>query len=148
MGKAELTEEIELEISDVSGQKVFSVAGASTANTVGELINEVLPRMNLPRHLSRTSGARGEAFACFRTHRGCTRAEGQADPATEHRCGVELTAEPLTRTPDNADLSLSLCADPLRRGRDRCWNRIGAIRLGAGARVGAPQFSANGRIAP
>jgi hypothetical protein len=49
MGKAELTEEIELEISDVSGQKVFSVANAPTANTVGELINEVLPRMNLPR---------------------------------------------------------------------------------------------------
>ena len=55
MGKAELTEEIELEISDVSGQKVFSVAGASTANTVGELINEVLPRMKLPRQ--DTSGA-------------------------------------------------------------------------------------------
>jgi hypothetical protein len=55
MGKAELTEEIELEISDVSGQKVFSVANAPAANTVGELINEVLPRMNLPRQ--DTSGA-------------------------------------------------------------------------------------------
>ncbi len=55
MGKAELTEEIELEISDVSGQKVFSVANAPAANTVGELINEVLPRMNLPRQ--NTSGA-------------------------------------------------------------------------------------------
>jgi hypothetical protein len=55
MGKAELTEEIELEISDVSGQKVFSVANAPTANTVGELINEVLPRLNLPRQ--DTSGA-------------------------------------------------------------------------------------------
>lgn len=43
------TAEIELEISDVSGQKVFSVANAPVANTVGELIQEVLPKMGLPR---------------------------------------------------------------------------------------------------
>jgi hypothetical protein len=44
------TEEIELEISDVSGQKVFSVSNAPAANTVGELIREVLGHMNLPRN--------------------------------------------------------------------------------------------------
>jgi hypothetical protein len=42
--------EIELEIQDVSGQKVLSVANAPTANTVGELIREVLGHMNLPRN--------------------------------------------------------------------------------------------------
>ncbi len=42
--------EIELEISDVSGQKVLSVANAPTANTVGELIREVLGHMNLPKN--------------------------------------------------------------------------------------------------
>jgi len=47
--------EIELEISDVSGQKVFSVANAPTANTVGDLIREILGHMNLPRNDS--SGA-------------------------------------------------------------------------------------------
>jgi hypothetical protein len=41
--------EIDLEISDVSGQKRFSVSNVPVANTVGELINEVLPQMNLPR---------------------------------------------------------------------------------------------------
>jgi hypothetical protein len=41
--------ELELEISDVSGQKVFSVANAPVANTVGELIREVLGHMNLAK---------------------------------------------------------------------------------------------------
>jgi len=107
MGKAELTEEIELEISDVSGQKVFSVANAPAANTVGELINEVLPRMNLPRQNTSGApltyharlGARGEAFACFRTHRGCTGAAGQVDFAAKHRRWAVLTAGMPTRTP-------------------------------------------------
>ncbi len=49
MGMAHTAEEIELEISDVSGQKVFSVANAPVANTVGELIQEVLGKMGLPR---------------------------------------------------------------------------------------------------
>jgi len=40
MGKTGTAAEIELEISDVSGQKVFSVANAPVANTVGELIQE------------------------------------------------------------------------------------------------------------
>ena len=55
MGKAETTLEIPLEISDVSGQKVFSVANAPTGNTVGELVHEMLGKMNLPRNDS--SGA-------------------------------------------------------------------------------------------
>ncbi|MGP8251891.1 MAG: hypothetical protein ACLQHF_07635 [Terracidiphilus sp.] len=42
--------EIDLEISDVSGQKVFSVANAPRENTVGELIHEMLGKMNLPRN--------------------------------------------------------------------------------------------------
>ncbi|MGA3372076.1 MAG: hypothetical protein ABSC48_09980 [Terracidiphilus sp.] len=50
MGKAETTLEIPLEISDVSGQKVFSVANAPTSNTVGELVHEMLGKMNLPRN--------------------------------------------------------------------------------------------------
>ncbi len=55
MGKTNATAEIELEVSDVSGQKVFSVANAPVANTVGELIHEMLGKMNLPRNDS--SGA-------------------------------------------------------------------------------------------
>ena len=48
MGKTETTPEIALEISDVSGQKVFSVANAPTDGTVGELVHEMLGKMNLP----------------------------------------------------------------------------------------------------
>ncbi|MGB6719789.1 MAG: hypothetical protein WBE72_03260 [Terracidiphilus sp.] len=55
MGKPETTLEIPLEISDVSGQKVFSVANAPTGNTVGELVHEMIGKMNLPRNDS--SGA-------------------------------------------------------------------------------------------
>lgn len=42
--------EIELEISDVSGQKVLSVANVPTANTVSELIREVLGHLHLPKN--------------------------------------------------------------------------------------------------
>jgi hypothetical protein len=55
MGKVEIAPEIELEFSDVSGQKVFNVANAPTANTVGELISEMIGKMSLPRNDS--SGA-------------------------------------------------------------------------------------------
>lgn len=50
MGNTETVPEIALEISDVSGQKVFSVANAPTGNTVGELVHEMLGKMNLPRN--------------------------------------------------------------------------------------------------
>ena len=50
MGKPETTLEIPLEISDVSGQKVFSVANAPADNTIGELLHEMLGKMNLPRN--------------------------------------------------------------------------------------------------
>ncbi len=49
MGKME-SPEIELEVSDVSGQKVFKVANAPADNSVGELIHELIGRMNLPRN--------------------------------------------------------------------------------------------------
>ena len=55
MGNAESVLEIPLEISDVSGQKVFSVSNAPTNNTVGELVHEMLGKMNLP--LNDSSGA-------------------------------------------------------------------------------------------
>ena len=48
MGNPETTTGDPLEISDVSGQKVFSVANAPTGNTVGELVHEMLGKMNLP----------------------------------------------------------------------------------------------------
>jgi hypothetical protein len=50
MGNAESVLEIPLEISDVSGQKVFSVTNAPANNTVGELVHEMLGKMNLPRN--------------------------------------------------------------------------------------------------
>ena len=49
MGKT-TSPEIELEISDVSGQKVFKVANAPADNSVGELIRELIGKMNLPRN--------------------------------------------------------------------------------------------------
>jgi len=49
MGKT-ASPEIELEISDVSGQKVFKVANAPADNSVGELIHEMIGKMNLPRN--------------------------------------------------------------------------------------------------
>jgi hypothetical protein len=50
MKNAEEVLEIPLEISDVSGQKVFSVANAPTGNTVGQLVAEMIGKMNLPRN--------------------------------------------------------------------------------------------------
>lgn len=50
MGKVETAAEIPLEFSDVSGQKVFNVKNAPVANTVGELISEMISAMNLPRN--------------------------------------------------------------------------------------------------
>jgi hypothetical protein len=50
MGKTESVLEIPLEISDVSGQKVFSVTNAPANNTVGELVHEMLGKMNLPKN--------------------------------------------------------------------------------------------------
>ena len=50
MGNAESVLEIPLEISDVSGQKVFSVSNTPANNTVGELVHEMLGKMNLPRN--------------------------------------------------------------------------------------------------
>jgi len=39
-----------LEVSDVSGQKVYSVSNAPADGTVGELVHEMLGKMNLPRN--------------------------------------------------------------------------------------------------
>ena len=50
MTNAELAPEIELEVADVSGQKVFAVSNAPTGNTVGELLNTMIGRMNLPKN--------------------------------------------------------------------------------------------------
>ena len=50
MGQAATLPELELEISDVSGQKVFSVANAPSDGTVGELVHEMLGKMNLPQN--------------------------------------------------------------------------------------------------
>jgi len=55
MEKCETAPALALEISDVSGQKVFSVANAPADGTVGELVHEMLGRMNLPKNDS--SGA-------------------------------------------------------------------------------------------
>ena len=49
MGKPQ-SATLELEFSDVSGQKVFSVANAPAENTVGELVHEMLSQMSLPRN--------------------------------------------------------------------------------------------------
>jgi hypothetical protein len=55
MGKPETTPELALEISDVSGQKVFAVSNAPADGTVGELVHAMLGKMNLPKNDS--SGA-------------------------------------------------------------------------------------------
>ena len=49
MGMTELAPEIELEATDVSGQKVFAISNAPTDHTVGELIHELIGKMRLPR---------------------------------------------------------------------------------------------------
>ena len=46
---AEVEPGIRLEFSDISGQKVFSVNNARGSSTVGEVVNEVLAHMQLPR---------------------------------------------------------------------------------------------------
>jgi hypothetical protein len=50
MGKPEVASQLSLEVSDVSGQKVFAVADAPADATVGELVHEMLLKMNLPRN--------------------------------------------------------------------------------------------------
>lgn len=48
MGKPEIASPLSLEVSDVSGQKVFTVADVPADGTVGELVHEMLLRMDLP----------------------------------------------------------------------------------------------------
>ena len=48
MTSTALLEDIGLEVSDVSGQKIFRVPKAPPDATVGELVNSLLPRMSLP----------------------------------------------------------------------------------------------------
>jgi len=50
MGNPETASPLALEISDVSGQKVFAVANAPGDSTVGELVAEMVGKMNLPRN--------------------------------------------------------------------------------------------------
>jgi hypothetical protein len=50
MGKPETASQLSLEVSDVSGQKVFAVANAPADGTVGELVSEMLLKMDLPRN--------------------------------------------------------------------------------------------------
>jgi hypothetical protein len=50
MGKPETVSQLSLEISDVSGQKVFTVANVPADGTVGELVHEMLGKMDLPRN--------------------------------------------------------------------------------------------------
>jgi len=50
MGKPETAGPLSLEISDVSGQKVVEVANAPGDSTVGELVSELVGKMNLPRN--------------------------------------------------------------------------------------------------
>ena len=50
MGKPETASQLSLEISDVSGQKVFAVADAPADGTVGELVLEMVGKMDLPRN--------------------------------------------------------------------------------------------------
>jgi hypothetical protein len=50
MGKPEATEGISLTVKDVSGQRVFDVSGAPSDATVGELVADMLSKMNLPQN--------------------------------------------------------------------------------------------------
>ena len=50
MGNPETVLEIPLEVSDVSDQRIFSISNAPAANTVGELVHEMIAKMNLPRN--------------------------------------------------------------------------------------------------
>jgi len=49
MGKPAPASQLSLQVSDVSGQKVFAVANAPADATVGELVREMLGKMALPR---------------------------------------------------------------------------------------------------
>ncbi len=150
MGNPETLLEIPLEISDVSGQKVFSVANAPTGNTVGELVHEMLGKMNLPRNdasgapltYQARSGERRAPPQRLRAHRRRAGTRRQIHAATEHRCGTELLTGPAARTPNDVDVSISLCDRHVRRGRDQPWHRAGEARLAAGGRVDALLFPA------
>lgn len=48
MGKPAPASQLSLQVSDVSGQKVFSVANAPAEATVGEFVREMLGKMGLP----------------------------------------------------------------------------------------------------
>jgi hypothetical protein len=50
MGKTESRLEVAFQVSDVSGQKLYSVRNAPADATVGELIHEMIGKMNLPRN--------------------------------------------------------------------------------------------------
>jgi hypothetical protein len=50
MGKPETASGLALSVSDVSGQKVFVVANAPEDGSIGELIQDMLGKMNLPRN--------------------------------------------------------------------------------------------------
>ena len=49
MGKPVAVSQLSLQVSDVSGQKVFAVANAPADATVGEFVREMLGKMGLPR---------------------------------------------------------------------------------------------------
>ena len=48
MGKPASLSQLSLQVSDVSGQKIFSVANAPADATVGEFVREMLGKMSLP----------------------------------------------------------------------------------------------------
>jgi hypothetical protein len=50
MAKNAIAPEIALEVSDASGQRVVNVSNVPTANTVGELIAELVGKMGLPKN--------------------------------------------------------------------------------------------------
>ncbi len=96
MAKTEVKNEFELEISDVSGQKVFSVANAPAANTVGELIQEMLGKMNLPRN---------DASGAPLSYQARLEREGRHLHASERIGDVLLNSDRLTLQP-NIDAGL------------------------------------------
>jgi len=48
MGKSQTMPDISLKVSDVSGQKIFTMTSAPVDATVGELVQGLLGQMNLP----------------------------------------------------------------------------------------------------
>lgn len=97
MGKPETTLEIPLEISDVSGQKVFSVANAPTDNTVGELVHEMIAKMNLPQN---------DASGAPLTYQARSEREGRHLHASE-RIGDALQREDRLTLQPNIDAGMS-----------------------------------------